>query len=244
MRTELLAAVVAICMTTAYAGGEMAFQSDTVKTSEGDLVMTFIGHGTLMLKAGDVVIHVDPWTKFTDYKDMPKAHIILVTHEHFDHLDKKAIARLSDDGTELILNAASREQLGKGTVMKNGDSRELHGLRIDAVPAYNIKHMRAPGRPFHPKGVGNGYVITFGDTRVYIGGDTEAVPEMKELKDIDVAFLPMNLPYTMTPQMVADAVALFNPKIVYPYHYGETDPQELVKLLAGSSTEVRIRELR
>jgi L-ascorbate metabolism protein UlaG (beta-lactamase superfamily) len=244
MRTVLLTLATALSVSAAQAGGTVKFESDTIKTSKGDLVLTFIGHATLMLKAGNVVIHVDPWTKFTDYKDMPKADIILVTHEHGDHLDTKAIAQLSGDGTEVILNAAAREKLGSGTVIANGGSTEFHGLHIDAVPAYNIKHKRDGGEPFHPKGVGNGYVITFGDTRVYIGGDTEDIPEMKALKDIDIAFLPMNLPYTMTPQMVASAVAMFTPKIVYPYHYGETNPQELVKLLEGSETEVRVRKLQ
>jgi L-ascorbate metabolism protein UlaG (beta-lactamase superfamily) len=226
------------------AGGTMAFESDTVKTSSGDLVLTLIGHGTLMLEAGGTVIHIDPWTKFTDYKHMPKAQIVLVTHEHFDHYDEKAIKQVSDDGTEVILNAAAREKLGAGTVMANGDSKELFGITIDAVPAYNVKHTRDNGKPFHPKGVGNGYVITFGDTRVYVAGDTENIPEMAQLKGIDIAFLPMNLPYTMTPQMVADAVAAFRPRAVYPYHYGDTDPQELVKLLEGKGTEVRVRDLQ
>ncbi|MBD3239212.1 MAG: MBL fold metallo-hydrolase [Chitinivibrionales bacterium] len=231
-------------LSCAFAGGAMPFQSDTVKTSAGDLVMTFIGHGTLMLRAGDVVIHVDPWTKFTDYRDMPKADIILVTHEHRDHLDADAITHLRTDGTEVLLTAACREALGAGTVMANGDSVELHGLRIDAVPAYNVKHTRGNGAPFHPRGEGNGYVITFGDTRVYIAGDTEDIPEMAALKDIDIAFLPMNLPYTMTPEMAAHAAKMCKARIVYPYHYGSTDPRELVELLAEDDTEVRVRELR
>jgi L-ascorbate metabolism protein UlaG (beta-lactamase superfamily) len=129
--------------------------------------------------------------------------------------------------------------------MRNGDVREELGFRIEAVPAYNVVHMRAPGQPYHAKGVGNGYIVTFGDTRVYIAGDTENTPEMKALKDIDVAFLPMNLPYTMTPEMVADAARAFRPRILYPYHYGDTDPQELVRLLAGEKDiEVRVRDLR
>lgn len=222
----------------------MSFESDTIKTSTGDLVMTFIGHGTLMLQAADVVIHVDPWTKFTDYRDLPKADIVLVTHEHRDHLDKDAIGRVSADGTEVLLTAACRDALGRGVVMANGNSVQLHGLRIDAVPAYNIEHTRDNGQPYHPKGLGNGYVITFGDTRIYIAGDTEDIPEMKELESIDIAFLPMNLPYTMTPRMVANAVAMFHPTVVYPYHFGETDPRELVKLLEGTDTEVRVRKLR
>jgi L-ascorbate metabolism protein UlaG (beta-lactamase superfamily) len=129
--------------------------------------------------------------------------------------------------------------------MLNGDIQNVQGLRIEAVPAYNIVQMRSAGNPFHPKGRGNGYIITFGDKRLYVAGDTENTPEMKLLKNIDVAFLPMNLPYTMTPEMVADAAKAFKPKILYPYHYGQTDPNKLVDLLKGSKDiEVRIRSMR
>ena len=132
-----------------------------------------------------------------------------------------------------------------GIVMKNGDVKTIGELKIEAVPAYNIVHVRDNGRPFHPKGEGNGYVITFGDKRVYVAGDTENTPEMKKLKEIDIAFLPMNLPYTMTPEMVADAAKAFKPKILYPYHFGNTDTSELVKLLeAEKEIEIRIREMK
>jgi L-ascorbate metabolism protein UlaG (beta-lactamase superfamily) len=129
-------------------------------------------------------------------------------------------------------------------VMKAGDINIVNGITIMAVPAYNIKNMRAPGQPFHPKGVGNGYVITIGDKKFYVAGDTENIPEMKNLKNIDVAFLPMNLPYTMTPEMVADAAKSFNPAILYPYHYGNTNTEEIVNLLKNSGIEVRIRNLK
>ena len=128
--------------------------------------------------------------------------------------------------------------------MATGDVATVGGLNVQAVPAYNIVHERGPGQPFHPKGEGNGYVITFGDVRVYVAGDTENVPEMASLEGIDVAFLPMNLPYTMTPEMAADAARSFGPKVVYPYHYGETDTSELTALLAGEDIEVRIRALQ
>jgi L-ascorbate metabolism protein UlaG (beta-lactamase superfamily) len=129
--------------------------------------------------------------------------------------------------------------------MKNGDVQTIAGLTIEAVPAYNLVHMHSSGVPFHPKGVGNGYVITFGDKRVYVAGDTENVPEMKDLERIDIAFLPMNLPYTMTPEMVADAAKAFKPKILYPYHYGKTDTSQLVNLLQGyEEIEVRIRRMQ
>ncbi len=185
------------------------FEMDTIKTSQGNLEITFIGHGTLMFSYGGKIIHVDPWTSLADYKDTPKADIILVTHEHFDHLDKKAIDILKKDGTQIIINEAGNKQIGEGDVMKNGDTKTLSGLKIEAVPAYNIVNKMDANNPYHPKGNGNGYVITFGDKRVYVAGDTENTPEMKALKGIDIAFLPMNLPYTMTPEMVADAETAF-----------------------------------
>jgi L-ascorbate metabolism protein UlaG (beta-lactamase superfamily) len=128
--------------------------------------------------------------------------------------------------------------------MKAGDKKIVNGITVEAVPAYNIVNMRSPGQPFHPKGVGIGYILTIGDKKFYVAGDTENTPEMKALKDIDVAFLPMNLPYTMTPVMVADAARAFKPKILYPYHYGDTNTDELVKLLKDTDIIVRIRNLK
>jgi L-ascorbate metabolism protein UlaG (beta-lactamase superfamily) len=228
-----------------YTFAQGGFEMDTIKTSKGNLEITFIGHGTIMFSFGGKIIHVDPWTQFTDYKDMPKADIILVTHEHFDHLDKKAIDTLKKDGTEIIVNEASFKEIKEGTVMKNRDIKTLSGLKIEAVPAYNIVHKRDANNPYHPKGNGNGYIITFGDKRVYVAGDTENTPEMKALKDIDIAFLPMNLPYTMTPEMAADAAKAFRPAILYPYHYGETDTSKLVALLKDEKgIDVRIRNMK
>jgi len=129
--------------------------------------------------------------------------------------------------------------------MNNGDAKTFLGFPVEAVPAYNLVHMRSPGTPYHAKGDGNGYVITFADKRVYIGGDTENTPEMKALRNIDVAFLPMNLPYTMTPEMVADEAKAFRPKILYPYHFGETDVQKLAHLMKDEKgIEVRIRNMK
>jgi L-ascorbate metabolism protein UlaG (beta-lactamase superfamily) len=128
--------------------------------------------------------------------------------------------------------------------MKNGDEETINGIKIEAVPAYNIEHMRSPGVPYHPKGDGNGYIIAFGDKRVYIAGDTENTPELKALKDIDVAFLPMNLPYTMTPEMIADAAKALKPNILYPYHFGQTDTSQLKELLKEEpGIEIRIRNM-
>ena len=224
---------------------EMKFEQDIIKTSAGDLKITFIGHGTLMFDFNGKIIHVDPVSREADYTDMPKADLILITHEHGDHFDPKVIEMLRKEETDLVLTQACAERVSGGITMKNGDVKTVQGLRIEAVPAYNIVHMRSAGNPFHPKGRGNGYIITFGDKRIYIAGDTENTPEVKRLKDIDVAFLPMNLPYTMTPEMVADAARAFKPKILYPYHYGQTDPKKLVELLKDSKDiKVRIRKMR
>jgi L-ascorbate metabolism protein UlaG (beta-lactamase superfamily) len=220
------------------------FETDTFKTSRGDLVITFLGHGTLMMSCEGKIIHVDPVAQYADYAKLPKADLILVTHEHSDHQDLKVISAIRTAKTEVVATANVAKQVSGSIVMKNGDTKTVQGFKIEAVPAYNLVHMRSPGMPFHPKGVGNGYIVTFGDTKVYIAGDTENTPEMKKLKGIDVAFLPMNLPYTMTPEMVADAAKAFRPKVLYPYHFGNTDTAKLIDLLKGEKDiEVRIRKL-
>lgn len=227
------------------AAASVGFETDTVVTSEGDLKITCIGHGTLMFEHAGKVVHVDPVSRYADYASLPKADLILVTHEHGDHLDLDAIKQLSKTQTDLILTSICAERAQRGTVMANGETRTVQGMKVEAIPAYNILHVRGPGRPYHPKGAGNGYIITFGNVRVYVAGDTENTPEMKRLRSIDVAFLPMNLPYTMTPEMVADAARAFKPRILYPYHFGETDTSELLGLLKDSSDiEVRVRKLK
>ena len=221
------------------------FETDVIKTSAGDLKITFLGHGSLMFSFGGKVIHVDPYSSVADYTQLPKADLILICHEHQDHLDPKALGAIRTEKTVVVANPTAGKQVERSLVMKNGDARTVEGLKIEAVPAYNVVHKRNTGEPFHPEGVGNGYIITFGDKRVYVAGDTENIPEMKQLKDIAVAFLPMNLPYTMTPEMAADAARAFNPKILYPYHYGETDTSKLVSLLKGiPGIEVRIRKMK
>jgi L-ascorbate metabolism protein UlaG (beta-lactamase superfamily) len=228
-----------------HAAAQDALDADIFKTSAGDLKITFIGHGTLMFTFGGKTIHVDPVSKETDYTRLPKADLILLTHHHGDHLDLKALEILRTEKTELVLTETCARQVKGGVVLKNGDVKNIGGLTIEAVPAYNLVHMRSQGNPFHPKGEGNGYVITFGDKRVYVAGDTENTPEMKKLEKIDVAFLPMNLPFTMTPEMVADAAKAFRPKILYPYHFGETDTSKLVELLKDTKeVKVLIRKLK
>jgi L-ascorbate metabolism protein UlaG (beta-lactamase superfamily) len=244
MKAALIFLVLGVCG-IGLAGAAQAFEKDVVKTTAGDLEITFIGHGSLMLKFGGKIIHVDPYSKLADYAKLPKADLIFLTHEHQDHLDPVALQQVTAMNTALVLTEKCAEKVPGGIIMRNGDTRNVKGIVVEAVPAYNIVHKRDNGEPFHPKGVGNGYVLTFADKRIYIAGDTENVPEMSRLKAIDIAFLPMNLPYTMTPEMAADAARFFKPKVLYPYHYGETDPARLVSLLKGNpEIEVRIRRMK
>ncbi|MDH4162979.1 MAG: MBL fold metallo-hydrolase [Nitrospirota bacterium] len=222
-----------------------AFEKDVIKTSGGDLEITFIGHGTLMMKFGGKVIHVDPFSKVADYSKLPKADLLLITHEHQDHLDMAVIGAIRRPDTRVVLTEEGAKKLSDGMIMKNGDVQTVLGVKIEAVPAYNLVHKRENGQPYHPKGQGNGYVLTFGATRLYIAGDTENTPEMTALKNIDVAFLPMNLPYTMTPEMVADAAKAFKPKVLYPYHTGDSDVTKLISLMNDAgNVEVKIRKMK
>jgi len=222
-----------------FAYAQAKYQTDVLKTSGGDLQITCIGHGTLMFTYAGKVIHVDPVSMYGDYAGLPKADLILITHEHGDHLDAKAIQAVSTANTVVVINPGSAKALPNATVIRNGESKALAGINLEAVPAYN------PEKAFHPKGNGNGYILTFGDKRVYVAGDTENAPELKSLKNIDVAFLPMNQPYTMTPEQVADLAKAIRPKVLYPYHFGNTDTAALTDLLKGEKgIEVRIRELK
>jgi L-ascorbate metabolism protein UlaG (beta-lactamase superfamily) len=217
---------------------------DKFNTSVGVVELHFIGHGSLMFALKDYFIYIDPVRTSWSYDKLPKADLILVTHEHGDHLDKDLINTLRKDATVMLASEKAASSVSWAKTMKNGESEVVNGITIQAVPAYNIINVRAPGQPFHPKGVGNGYVITIGDKKIYVAGDTENIPEMSQLKNISIAFLPMNLPYTMTPAMVKDAALSFKPAVVYPYHYGETNTSEIVNLLKDSGIEVRIRNLK
>ncbi len=219
------------------------FETDVIPTSAGDLEITFIGHGSLMITFNGKTIHIDPVSSEADYTSLPKADIVFLTHEHSDHLDKDALAKLRTDGTIIVLTELCATQIQGGVIMRNGETQTIDGLKVEAVAAYNILHKRPNGEAFHPKGNGNGYILNFGDTRVYVAGDTENTPEMKGLQNIAIAFLPMNLPYTMTPEMVAEAVRAFRPRILYPYHFGKTELSKIVELLKGEDIEVRLRKL-
>jgi L-ascorbate metabolism protein UlaG (beta-lactamase superfamily) len=221
-----------------------SFETDLFPTTAGDLSITFLGHASLLVVFNGKNIFVDPFGQVADYSGLPKADVIICTHEHYDHLDPQALALIRTPGTKLVLNPAGAAEVSGSIAMRNGDKQTIEGLRIEAVPAYNILHKREDGNHFHPKGIGNGYILTFGKTRLYLAGDTENIPEMKNLRDIDIAFLPMNLPYTMTPEMVADAARMFKPHILYPYHYGNTNTNKLVELLKeDKGIEIRIRKM-
>lgn len=234
-------------------GGVLAWEKANLPLTTGkqDIYYTKSGktiriepliHASLRITFGDMEIEVDPVGKMgdrtTDYSKFPKADLILVTHEHYDHLDPDAIKTLSKADTVVIANPNSAKILGYGKVMKNGDKLTLgDGVEIEALPAYNTS---ADKQQFHPKGRDNGYVLTLDGMRIYIAGDTEPLPEMKELKDIDIAFLPCNLPYTMTPEQFIEAAEVIKPKVVYPYHFGTTDLSSITPALAPLGIYVRI----
>ncbi|UCG52922.1 MAG: MBL fold metallo-hydrolase [Candidatus Latescibacterota bacterium] len=239
----IMVGLVALCLHPVLA--EERFEKDVIVTSAGDIDVTFIGHGSIMLTHAGRTIHIDPYSRLADYESLPKADMVLITHHHGDHLDLKALEAVRTTETIVVLTKKCAEKVDGGIVMKNGDVKTIEKIEIKAVPAYNLVHKRRDGEFYHPKGEGNGYVLTFGDARLYFAGDTENTPEMKALENIDYAFLPMNLPYTMTPEMVADAAVAFKPKVLYPYHYGETDTSALVELLKDNpDIEVRIRNMK
>ena len=217
-------------------------EKDTFKTKNNkDVMITFIKHGSLLLTYDGLHIQVDPVTMFADYSTFPKADFILITHEHGDHLDSVAIKQLTKNNTRIIINQSSRDIISKGDVMKNGDSLQLtDNIRIEAVPAYNTTEGR---EKFHPRHRDNGYIVNIEDLRIYIAGDTEDIPEMKELRNIDIAFLPVNQPYTMTVDQAVDAANMFSPTILYPYHFGDTDVKSIKTRLEDSGIEVRLRKM-
>ncbi len=211
------------------------------QTSEGDLTVQPINHSAIRFAFKGKQYYVDPSGK-AEWGKMPKADVILITHEHRDHLDPEVIGRIRKDGTLIYANASSAKKAGFGQVIEVGQTKQVADITVEAVPAYNVNPAR---RRYHPKErKDNGYVLTFGDKRVYVAGDTEGTPEMKALKDIAIAFLPINLPYTMPPKEAAEAARAFKPKVLYPYHQGQSDPGEVKKLLADEKAiEVRVLPL-
>jgi len=220
-----------------------SWQVDTFTTPGGKTVtITAIKHGSLAISCDGLELQIDPVAQYeppTDYSQFPTADVIIVTHEHSDHYDPNAIATLSGKDTRVITNHRVADMLGHGTIMANGDTLTLRqGVTLQAVPAYNT----TPGRDkFHPRGRDNGFIITLDGLRLYVAGDCEVMPEMQDIHDIDVAFLPCNQPYTMTPQQLNQAARLIKPRVLFPYHYSDTDMQQVQDLLRDSGIDVRIR---
>jgi L-ascorbate metabolism protein UlaG (beta-lactamase superfamily) len=213
--------------------------AEVFNTKAGALKITPIMHASFTIEAGGQVIQVDP--AMGDFTGAPKADIILLTDIHGDHLAPEQIAKLKKSGTVILIPGAAQKDVPDGVVMKNGESKTIGAWKFEAVPMYNIKRGPSAGQLFHDKGRGNGYVVTYGGLRIYISGDTENIPEMRALKNIDVAFVCMNLPYTMTPEEAAEAVKAFKPKVVYPYHYGDSDLKVFEAALKGTGIDVRLR---
>ena len=227
-----------------YGFSQVEFQRDTIPTDGGDLVITFLGHGSLQFKYQGKEIFIDPVSQVADFSGFKKADAILVTHQHGDHLDIKVIDLLSDNNTELYLTQLCHKEVKKGVIVTSGEYLAVAGIPVEVVPAYNIMGKRGNGIPYHPKGDGNGYILTFSNVRVYVAGDTEWIPEMKNFEAITIAFLPVALPYTMSVPMAVQVAKELQPKILYPYHFNQTNPEEVVKLLFGTDIEVRIRPMK
>jgi L-ascorbate metabolism protein UlaG (beta-lactamase superfamily) len=214
-------------------------QTQVFPTSSGPVRITPLYHASTLIEASGKVIYLDP-AKPVDFSGKPKADLILITDIHGDHMDPDSIKAISKTGTEILAPPAVVQTVTTGKGIANGESKTWQDWTIEAIPAYNLKRGPAPGKLFHDKGRGNGYVLSYGGKRFYFSGDTEGVPEMRGLKNVDVAFVCMNLPYTMPPDEAAQAVKAFHPKIVIPYHYRGSDLSVFQKGLDGSSIEVRL----
>ena len=226
-----------------HVSSQQQFETDTIATSAGDLQITFIGHATLMFTFDDLVIHLDPWSRLADYSQMPKADFVFITHDHADHLDLKALKHILTDETTLVYTKKCAEVFPGGTVIRNAETLELARITARAVPAYTLREVKR-GQP-HPKGECNGYIFTFGDKRVYIASETENIPELKEIKDIDIAFLAMDGMFNLSPEEAIAVVNIFKPKVIYPYHYSRADLTPFIDAFKDiPEIEVRIRDMR
>lgn len=220
------------------------YEVDVFKTKSGKTVKFHaLVHASIRIEYDGKEIEIDPVTKLgnktIDYSAMPKANYIFLTHEHGDHFDKEAIKLLTGEKTQLVMNKRCAEMYGGPcAVLYNNQSATLGDINVDAVPAYNNSEGRTQ---FHPKGRDNGYILTIDGLRIYIAGDTEDIPEMQDIKDIDIAFMPCNQPYTMTTEQLVKAAKTVKPKVLFPYHYGQTDLSGIPSQLKGSGIDVRIR---
>ncbi len=223
-----------------------AASPDSFQTSAGAVVITPIQHASLTLEAGGKLVYIDPSPQHL-FSGRSKADLILITDIHGDHMDRAAVSSLKKEETHIIAPPAVAKTITDAEVLSNGQKTTWEGWTIEAVPMYNMKRGPASGKLYHDKGRGNGYVLTYGGKRFYIAGDTEDIPEMRALRNIDVAFVPMNLPFTMTPAEAAEAVKAFHPRIVYPYHYrngdgSQADVKQFAAALSGTGIEVRLRD--
>ncbi len=191
-----------------------------------------------MIEAGGKVLYVDP--AMGNFDGKPKADYILITDIHEDHMSSGNVNKLKKSSTEIVAPKAVSEKISGVSAISYGQIKTMGPFTVEAVPAYNLKRGPSAGKLFHDKGRGCGYIVTYGGKRFYFSGDTEAIPEMKALKNVDVAFVCMNLPYTMTPEEAAEAVRAFHPGIVYPYHYQGSDTAAFKKALDGTGIEVRL----
>lgn len=237
-----------ICFFTAVglfsACGQSKYETDVFTTQSGKSVKIHaLMHSSIRIEYDGKEIEIDPCAKLhektVDYTAMPKADIILVTHEHYDHYDEATLRLLSKENTQLIMNKRCVDMYGSGMAMANGSRVQLaDDITIEAVPAYNTTQGHLD---FHPKGRDNGYILTLDGLRIYLAGDTEDIPEMSRIKDIDIAFLPCNQPYTMTPEQLVRATRMLKPKVLFPYHYGTTDVSSIPSQLKKEDVDVRIR---
>lgn len=229
---------------SAYSQTPQQTEVDEFKTESGkEVKLHALVHSSIRIEFGSLELYIDPvrqlGNRTIDYTSMPQADFIFVTHEHGDHYDKDAIKQLSKVGTRFITNRRCADMQGYGLVLKNGDKEDLNlGIKVEAVPAYNTSEGRTQ---FHPKGRDNGYILNLDGLRIYIAGDTEDIPEMADIHDIDIAFLPCNQPYTMTPDQLIKAARVIKPKVLFPYHYGQTDVSTLPASLKDDGIDVRIR---
>jgi L-ascorbate metabolism protein UlaG (beta-lactamase superfamily) len=219
-------------------------QSDRYLTKNGELKVTLIGHGSLMFEYGGKTIHIDPFSEIADYTKLPKADLVVLTHEHYDHLDTLALESIKKENSKFIMTPTCQEILGYGDTISNDGKVMYDNIDIQAVPAYNIVHKNTDGKFYHPKGKGNGYIFTFSDYKVYVAGDTENIPEMDSLKNtISIAFLPKNIPYTMDDKMFVDAAKKVSPTYLYPYHFEKFDYNKISKDLAETKIKLLVRAM-
>jgi len=214
-------------------------QTQTFETSGGVVKITPIYHASLLIEAGGKNIYVDP-AKPANFSNLPVADLILITDIHGDHMDPGSISQISKSGTEIFAPPAVVKTVSTAQPISNGETKTWNDWTIEAIPMYNIQRGPSPGQLYHTKGRGNGYVLTYGGKRFYFSGDTENIPEMRALKNIYVAFVCMNLPYTMPPDEAAQAVKAFHPQIVIPYHYRGSDLNLFKNDLQGTGIEMRL----